>query len=52
MMREGPFGDHLGYYSLEHPFPVMDVETVWHRKDPIWHFTVVGRPPAEDSQFG
>ena len=50
--REGPFGDHLGYYSLEHPFPVMDVETVFHRKDPIWHFTVVGRPPAEDSQFG
>ncbi|MFK8161726.1 MAG: UbiD family decarboxylase [Lewinella sp.] len=49
---EGPFGDHLGYYSLEHDFPVMDVETVWHRKDPIWHFTVVGRPPAEDSQFG
>ncbi|MFT6000303.1 MAG: 4-hydroxy-3-polyprenylbenzoate decarboxylase [Neolewinella sp.] len=49
---EGPFGDHLGYYSLQHDFPVMDVETVWHRKDPIWHFTVVGRPPAEDSQFG
>ena len=52
MMPEGPFGDHLGYYSLQHPFPVMDVERVWHRKDPIWHFTVVGRPPAEDSQFG
>ena len=49
---EGPFGDHLGYYSLEHDFPVMDVETVWHRKDPLWHFTVVGRPPAEDSSFG
>jgi 4-hydroxy-3-polyprenylbenzoate decarboxylase len=51
-MPEGPFGDHLGYYSLQHDFPVMDVETVWHRKDPIWHFTVVGRPPAEDSSFG
>ncbi|MBC6993021.1 UbiD family decarboxylase [Neolewinella lacunae] len=49
---EGPFGDHLGYYSLQHDFPVMDVEAVWHRKDPLWHFTVVGRPPAEDSQFG
>ena len=49
---EGPFGDHLGYYSLEHDFPVMDVEAVWHRKDPLWHFTVVGRPPAEDSSFG
>ena len=49
---EGPFGDHLGYYSLQHDFPVMDVEAVYHRKDPLWHFTVVGRPPAEDSSFG
>jgi 4-hydroxy-3-polyprenylbenzoate decarboxylase len=50
--REGPFGDHLGYYSLAHDFPVMEVENVYHRKDAIWHFTVVGRPPAEDSSFG
>jgi len=49
---EGPFGDHLGYYSLQHDFPVMDVEAVYHRKDPIWHFSVVGRPPQEDSSFG
>ena len=49
---EGPFGDHLGYYSLEHDFPVMQVEKVYHRKDALWHFTVVGRPPAEDSGFG
>ncbi|MCB0634375.1 MAG: UbiD family decarboxylase, partial [Lewinella sp.] len=49
---EGPFGDHLGYYSLTHDFPVMEVESVYHRKDPIWHFTVVGRPPQEDSSFG
>lgn len=49
---EGPFGDHLGYYSLTHDFPVMDVADVWHRKDAIWHFTVVGRPPQEDSNFG
>lgn len=49
---EGPFGDHLGYYSLTHDFPVMDVEKVWHRRDAIWHFTVVGRPPQEDSYFG
>jgi len=49
---EGPFGDHLGYYSLEHDFPVMDVENVYARKDAIWHFTVVGRPPQEDSSFG
>lgn len=49
---EGPFGDHLGYYSLKHDFPVMEVERVYHRKDAIWHFTVVGRPPQEDSSFG
>lgn len=49
---EGPFGDHLGYYSLAHDFPVMKVHKVWHRKDPLWHFTVVGRPPMEDSSFG
>ncbi|MBV6655023.1 MAG: UbiD family decarboxylase [Mameliella sp.] len=49
---EGPFGDHLGYYSLEHEFPVMEVEKVYHRKDAIWHFSVVGRPPQEDSSFG
>ncbi|MEZ5043368.1 MAG: UbiD family decarboxylase [Saprospiraceae bacterium] len=50
--REGPFGDHLGYYSLAHDFPVMDVEKVYFRKDALWHFTVVGRPPQEDSSFG
>jgi 4-hydroxy-3-polyprenylbenzoate decarboxylase len=49
---EGPFGDHLGYYSLMHDFPVMKVDKVYHRKDAIWHFTVVGRPPQEDSSFG
>ena len=50
--REGPFGDHLGYYSLEHPFPVMKVDHVWHREGAIWPFTVVGRPPQEDTTFG
>ncbi len=49
---EGPFGDHLGYYSLTHDFPVMTVEEVYHRPDPIWPFTVVGRPPQEDTVFG
>jgi len=49
---EGPFGDHLGYYSLQHPFPLMKVEKVYHRTDAIWPFTVVGRPPQEDTQFG
>ncbi|MES3018486.1 MAG: UbiD family decarboxylase [Bacteroidota bacterium] len=49
---EGPFGDHLGYYSLKHPFPLMKVKNVYHRKNPIWSFTVVGRPPQEDTSFG
>ncbi len=52
MKPEGPFGDHLGYYSLAHDFPVMEVKNIYHRKDPIWQFTVVGRPPQEDSNFG
>jgi 4-hydroxy-3-polyprenylbenzoate decarboxylase len=49
---EGPFGDHLGYYSLTHDFPLMKVDKVYAKKDAIWPFTVVGRPPQEDSQFG
>ncbi|MEZ2334050.1 UbiD family decarboxylase [Mucilaginibacter sp. RCC_168] len=49
---EGPFGDHLGYYSLVHPFPLLKVHNVYHRKDAIWSFTVVGRPPQEDTSFG
>lgn len=49
---EGPFGDHLGYYSLKHPFPLLKVHNVYHRKDAIWSFTVVGRPPQEDTSFG
>jgi 4-hydroxy-3-polyprenylbenzoate decarboxylase len=49
---EGPFGDHLGYYSLAHPFPVLTVERVDHRPGAIWPFTVVGRPPQEDTSFG
>ncbi len=49
---EGPFGDHLGYYSLRHDFPVMRVKHVWHRDGAIWPFTVVGRPPQEDTTFG
>ncbi len=49
---EGPFGDHLGYYSLKHNFPVMRVHKVYHRKDAVWPFTVVGRPPQEDTSFG
>lgn len=49
---EGPFGDHLGYYSLQHPFPLMRVHKVYAKKNAIWPFTVVGRPPQEDTSFG
>lgn len=49
---EGPFGDHLGYYSLQHPFPVMKIHKVFAKKNAIWPFTVVGRPPQEDTAFG
>lgn len=52
LLPEGPFGDHLGYYSLQHPFPVVKVHKVFHRKNAIWPFTVVGRPPQEDTIFG
>jgi 4-hydroxy-3-polyprenylbenzoate decarboxylase len=51
-LPEGPFGDHLGYYSLAHPFPVLNVERVAYREGAIWPFTVVGRPPQEDTSFG
>lgn len=49
---EGPFGDHLGYYSLKHDFPMMKVHKVYAKKNAIWAFTVVGRPPQEDTSFG
>ncbi len=51
-LPEGPFGDHLGYYSLAHDFPVLRVQRVYHRAGAIWPFTVVGRPPQEDTVFG
>ena len=49
---EGPFGDHYGYYSLEHDYPVFRVETVFHRKDAIYPATVVGKPRQEDFFIG
>ncbi len=52
LLPEGPFGDHLGYYSLAHDFPVLRVHHVSCRPDAIWPFTVVGRPPQEDTVFG
>ena len=49
---EGPFGDHVGYYSGRHPFPYMRVKKVLCKKNAIYPFTAVGRPPKEDTIFG
>ena len=49
---EGPFGDHIGYYSGKHDFPCMKVHKVLCKKNAIFPFTVVGRPPQEDTLFG
>jgi 4-hydroxy-3-polyprenylbenzoate decarboxylase len=50
--REGPFGDHTGYYSLAHDYPVLHLTAVTHRRHPIYLSTVVGRPPQEDYWLG
>jgi 4-hydroxybenzoate decarboxylase subunit C len=49
---EGPFGDHYGYYSLQHDYPVFHVESVYHRRDAIYPATVVGKPRQEDFFIG
>lgn len=49
---EGPFGDHYGYYSLVHDYPVFAAQTVFHRKDAIFPATVVGKPRQEDFYIG
>lgn len=49
---EGPFGDHYGYYSLQHDYPVFDVRQIAHRKDAIYPATVVGKPRQEDYFIG
>ena len=48
LKREGPFGDHTGYYSLADDYPVFHVTCITHRKNPIYAATVVGKPPMED----
>lgn len=49
---EGPFGDHYGYYSWQHDYPVLHVDHVARRKKPIWPATVVGKPRQEDLYIG
>jgi 4-hydroxy-3-polyprenylbenzoate decarboxylase len=52
MRREGPFGDHTGYYSLADDYPVFHLTAMSHRRDPIYPATIVGRPPMEDAYLG
>jgi len=52
LRREGPFGDHTGFYSLAGLFPIYHVTAVTHRKNPIYQTTIVGKPPQEDCYLG
>ncbi len=52
MEIEGPFGDHTGYYTLKEPYPVMEVNTITMKKEPVFQATVVGKPPLEDKYMG
>ena len=52
LRREGPFGDHTGFYSLDDDYPVFHVTCVTHRKNPIYATTIVGPPPMEDFYMG
>jgi 4-hydroxy-3-polyprenylbenzoate decarboxylase len=52
MAAEGPFGDHTGYYNEVDRFPVLSIERITHRPDPIYHSTYTGRPPDEPAVLG
>ncbi|MCH8054587.1 MAG: menaquinone biosynthesis decarboxylase [Deltaproteobacteria bacterium] len=52
LRREGPFGDHTGFYSLADDYPVFHVTCITHKKKPIYSTTIVGRPPMEDVYLG
>jgi 4-hydroxy-3-polyprenylbenzoate decarboxylase len=52
LRREGPFGDHTGFYSLDDDYPVFHIECVTHRKNPVYAATIVGPPPMEDFYMG
>ncbi|MCW8894942.1 menaquinone biosynthesis decarboxylase [Sulfurimonas sp.] len=52
MKIEGPFGDHTGYYTLEEPYPVMEVSAITMKKERAFLATVVGKPPLEDKYMG
>src|SRR5947208_1470060 len=52
LRREGPFGDHTGFYSLDDDYPVFHLECITRRKDPVYAATIVGPPPMEDFYMG
>jgi 4-hydroxy-3-polyprenylbenzoate decarboxylase len=52
VMIEGPFGDHTGYYTLDEPYPFMNVTAITQKQNPIFAATVVGKPPLEDKYMG
>jgi 4-hydroxy-3-polyprenylbenzoate decarboxylase len=52
LRMEGPFGDHTGYYTPPEPYPVFHLTAITHRENPIYHATVVGKPPMEDAWLG
>lgn len=49
---EGPFGDHTGFYTPIEPYPVLEVSAITHKRAPIYHASVVGKPPIEDKYMG
>ena len=49
---EGPFGDHFGHYSHPSPFPVLEIQSISHKKNAVFHAAVVGKPPQEDKAMG
>ncbi len=52
LRKEGPFGDHTGFYTLEDEYPAFHLTCITHRKDPIYAATIVGKPPMEDAWMG
>jgi 4-hydroxy-3-polyprenylbenzoate decarboxylase len=52
LRREGPFGDHTGFYSLDDDYPVFHIECITQRKNPVYPATIVGPPPMEDFYMG
>lgn len=52
LIREGPFGDHTGWYSLAGDYPQFHVTAITHRRDPVYPTTIVGKPPQEDYYLG